>query len=164
MKTINLPKSRADLRSLTPRAFNPKSILVPIDFSPLSETALQKAREIATQFGSKLILVHAAEPIVSPVEYGVVLQDIEALNEQWITERKTRLAAIQESLVEEGLLCRMEVKLGKAWQVITDLAKRAKCDLIVIGTHGRTGPKHFLMGSTAERVVQHAPCSVLVVR
>jgi universal stress protein A len=162
MKTIRLPKTRPDFREAS--SFAPQSILVPLDFSPLSETALQRACEIAEQFGSKLTLLHAVEPIVSPAEYTVVPLEMADVNVQLLGEHKTRLTAIQDRLLEDGLDCQVEVKLGKPWQVITDEAKNIMCDLIVIATHGRTGAKHFLMGSTAERVVQHAPCSVLVVR
>ena len=161
MKTVKLPKSRARLQ---PKGFAPRAVLVPVDFSPLSETAMERAKEIAQQFGSKLHVVHAVEPIIHPVEYAIVPMEMEEVNVQLVNERRTRLEALKSQLGGDGLDCRIDVRLGKPWHAIVDYAKRAKCDLIVIGTHGFTGPKHLLLGSTAERVVQHAPCSVLVVR
>ena len=164
MKTVRLPKGRGRAAGTVARAFAPKTILVPLDFSPLAEAALARAREIAGQFGSKLILLHVVEPMISPVEYAIVPAEMEEMNLQLMAERKTRLGARREEVAGDGLACRAEVKLGKPWHVITEFAKSARCDLIVIATHGHTGPRHLLTGSTTERVVQHAPCSVLVVR
>lgn len=65
--------------------------------------------------------------------------------------------------VPAGLVERVEARLGAPWQVLCDLATLEKVDLIVIGTHGYSGIDH-LLGTTATRVVNHAPCSVLVVR
>ena len=163
MKTVRLPKGRATWMEEN-KGFAPQAVLVPVDFSPISDAALARAAEIAHQFGSKLHLVHTVEPIVHPVEYAIVPLEMEEINVQQVKERRTRLEAVQEQLVAEGLDCAIEVKLGKPWQAIVDYAKKAKCDLIVIPTHGHTGPRHLLLGSTAERVVQHAPCTVLVVR
>jgi len=163
MKTAPLPKSQLALNG--PQAeFAPEVLLVPVDFSALSESALERAKQIAQQFGSKLYLIHAVEPVIHPVEYAIVPREMEDINTQLVAERKTRLEAIHEKLAEEGVASKAEVKLGKPWQVIVEQAKKTQADLIVIPTHGLTGPKHLLLGSTAERVVQHAPCSVLVVR
>jgi nucleotide-binding universal stress UspA family protein len=56
------------------------------------------------------------------------------------------------------------VRIGSAWQEITEIARDRDIDLIIIGTHGYTGLKHLVLGSTAEKVVRHAPCPVLTVR
>lgn len=161
MKTVRLPKSRA---SMTRNEFAPRSVLVPVDFSALSESALQRAKQIALQFGSKLSVLHVVEPLIHPVEYAIVPLEMEEINVKQVKERQARLDALRQELEAEGLDCRAEVKLGKPWHAIVDHAKRVKADLIIIPTHGHTGPRHLLMGSTAERVVQHAPCAVLVVR
>jgi nucleotide-binding universal stress UspA family protein len=139
-------------------------VAVPLDFSALSDGALQRASQMARQFGSKLLLVHAVEPIIQPVEYAIVPAEMEEINMRQVSSCKTRLGRLQQRLEEEGIRCKVEVRLGRPWQVITEAAKRMRCDLIVIPTHGRSGLKHLFMGSTAERVVQHAPCSVLIVR
>lgn len=161
MKTVRLPKTRGTVGQ---SEFAPRSVLVPVDFSSLSESALQRAKQMALQFGSKLSVLHVVEPIIHPVEYAIVPLEMEEINVQQVKERQTRLDALKQEFEAEGVECRAEVKLGKPWHAIVDYAKKMKCDLIVIPTHGHTGPRHLLMGSTAERVVQHAPCTVLVVR
>lgn len=164
MKTARSSKARGRTTTTTAKEFAPRAILVPTDFSPLAEAAMERAKIMARQFGSKLVVLHAVEPVIHPVEYAIVPSEMEEINIQLVSERKIRLAAISHKLKQGGISCRAEVKLGKPWHVICDFAKSAKCDLIVIATHGHTGPKHLLVGSTTERVVQHAPCSVLVVR
>jgi universal stress protein A len=163
MRTTRSSKSRAGSASAKTE-FAPRVILTPVDFSELSSAALARARQIARQFGATVHLVHAVEPIIQPVEFAIVPPAMEEVNMRLVAERKKRLEATSEGLRAEGISCEAVVKLGKPWHVITELAKRLKADLIVIATHGHTGPKHLLLGSTAERVVQHAPCSVLVVR
>jgi universal stress protein A len=162
MKTVRLPRTRTRI----PRndEFRPCTILVPIDFSNLSRGALNKAQQIAQQFGSKLHLIYAVAPIIQPVEYAIVPPEMEEVNQRLLAEQRKRLDLLRQEVVNAGIDCLTEVRLGSAWHAIVDYARRIKCDLIVIPTHGYTGPKHLLMGSTAERVVQHAPCSVLVVR
>lgn len=164
MKTIRLPKGRSHLNRREKSANSPRVVVVPIDFSPLSDAALQRGKQFAKQFGSKLHLIHVVEPIIQPVEFAIVPPEMEEVNTRLVSERKARLETIKQTLRVEGIPCQVQATLGKPWRTIVDYAKRAKCDLIVIATHGRTGPKHLFMGSTAERVVQHAPCSVLVAR
>jgi universal stress protein A len=165
MKKVLLPKSRAPVRlNSDPIEFAPRRIVVPIDFSELAEAALQRAATIARKFDGQLMLVNAVEPIIQPVEFAIVPADLQDINVRQLATHRHRLEALQKRLTEDGLRCRVEAKLGRPWQIVVDTAKRWKADLIVIPTHGRTGAKHFLLGSTAERVVQHASCSVLVVR
>ena len=162
MRTTHLPRSR--IHNGNKFEFAPRMVLVPLDFSALSDAALERASRMARQFSSRLVLVHAVEPIIQPVEYAIVPAEMEEINMRQVSSCKTRLQRLQQRLEEEGIHCKVEVKLGRPWQVICDTAKRLRCDLIVIPTHGRSGLKHLLMGSTAERVVQHAPCSVLIAR
>lgn len=162
MKAVRSPRTKT--RISRKDDFHPCTILVPIDFSNLSRGALNKARQIAQQFGSKLQLIYAVAPIIQPVEYAIVPPEMEEVNQRLLAEQKKRLDLLRREVASGGVDCRAEVRLGSAWRVIVDYAKRTKSDLIVISTHGYTGPKHLLMGSTTERVVQHAPCSVLVVR
>ena len=162
MKTARLPRSRA--RIPCKDEFCPCKVLVPIDFSTLSTAALNKARQVAQQFGSKLHLIHAVELVIHHVDSILVPPEMEEVNQRLLTERKTRLESLRRELTAAGLDCRAEARFGSPWRTIVEYAKRTRCDLIVVPTHGHTGPKHLLLGSTAERVVQHAPCSVLVVR
>jgi universal stress protein A len=162
MRTVRLPRAKS--RIPEPKAFQPQTIVVPIDFSTLSITALNKAREIANQFESKLHLIHVVEPVARDVECILVPPEMGEINQRLFAERKTRLESLRRESMSTGIDARGETRFGSPWRVIINYARRTKSDLIVISTHGYTGPKHLLMGSTAERVVQHAPCSVLVVR
>ena len=74
------------------------------------------------------------------------------------------LNALAKNTIEPQLLKEVIVRVGAAFEVITNVARDCESDLIVITTHGHTGLKHVFMGSTAERVVRHAPCPVFVVR
>lgn len=139
-----------------------KSIIVPIDFSDTSIKALDYALAIAEEFGSQIHLVHVLE---FPAVFNSTSQPSYA---NWDNEAKKsatiRLAELVEEKIDELISVNSEVRFGRAYQAVCETAKEQKADLIVIGTHGFTGLKHLLLGSTAERVIRHAPCSVLVVR
>ena len=75
-----------------------------------------------------------------------------------------RLSKLVTEKVDEWITANDEVRFGRAYKIICETAEKQKADLIVIGTHGFTGLRHLFLGSTAERVIRHAPCSVLVVR
>jgi nucleotide-binding universal stress UspA family protein len=139
-----------------------RSILCPVDFSEHSNAALQYAADVARRFDAKLTLLHVIEPVLYPVAYGlppVSSVDYEALARESATKALEMLVA---SLT--GLKPAHKLELGAASQRICELAKTDGHDLIVLATHGYTGLKHVFMGSTAERVVRHAPCAVLVVK
>lgn len=141
-----------------------KRILMPVDFSAPSKTALKYAEQFAKQLGAGLILVHVVERVWYPHdwEYTPVLEGNigpVALEK----EARVRLTALA-SEVKATVPVTPHVRSGTPWNEIVLAAKEYKADLIIIGTHGRTGLKHIVMGSTAERVVRHAHCPVLVVR
>ena len=140
-----------------------KSILVPLDFSPPSKKALDYAVDLARQFKAKLTLLHVVEPVGTPgfaASFPLVMEDDElmavARNE---LEQQVKAARLPRPMVEKIL-----VRFGRSFHEITEAARTRKVDLIVISTHGHTGLKHALLGSTTERVVRHASCPVLVVR
>lgn len=140
-----------------------KSILVPIDYSAPSKKALDYAVSFAEQFGAKLTLLHVVEPIATPDfanSFPLVMQ-----NDKVMTVCKTQLASlVAQKTIDPKLVKKMLVRLGRSFHEIVDAARMLKTDLIIISTHGYTGLKHALLGSTTERVVRHAPCPVLVVR
>ena len=162
MRTDNTSKERTGGTGKSGMAA--RIIIVPLDFSPLAGHALERAKEYGEAYGSKLVLVHAVEPIIQPVEYAIVPSEMAEINLRQVAASKKRLEEVKSGLESEGLDCEIEVKLGRPWQVIVDTAKAKKAELIIIPTHGYGGIKHLLLGSTAERVVQHAECAVLVVR
>jgi nucleotide-binding universal stress UspA family protein len=140
-------------------------ILVPVDFSQAAELAAAAARVIALQNGASVTLVHAFDPTpLAPIPTRPL--GVDGLMVEADVERR-----IHRSLEEvgerhfEGLEFRVALVLAKnAAQGICDYAAKENMDLIVISTHGRTGLKHMLIGSVAERVVRHAPCPVLTLR
>ena len=142
--------------------FRAQTILVPVDFSDPSRSALRYARSLAEQTGGKLILFYALEPVATPdfAFHPLMLEPAEAAKAAELQLQKIcDEEGVAESLVEHTI-----VRGGAAHTQIADLAEKLGADLIVISTHGNTGIKHVLMGSTAERVVRHARCPVLVVR
>lgn len=175
MKTISKQKRRGDISkrpaktgtSVAAKASGSlsrrlRSILVPIDFSPDSTEALKYAAMLAGQMGAKLILLNVVQPMTGPdfVYFPLVMENDKAMAS---SERELeRIPASQG--VDSSLIDRFVVRYGVPFQEITAAAKSLKADLIVISTRGYTGLKHVLLGSTAERVVRHAGCPVLVVR
>jgi len=137
------------------------SILVAVDFSEYARAALDYAAFLAERFGATLTLVHSVEPYVYPEDLsaGFTLEEIDA---HWMQKQNERLETLRQTVKKE-IPVSVVITMGPAWNRIIGTAKSRNADLIVIGTHGRTGLKHALMGSTAERVVRHATCPVLVV-
>jgi universal stress protein A len=137
-----------------------KSILVPIDFSKSSQKAFEYALPLARQFGGEITLLHAVEP----PPYAMDISYIPRSEGFPTASTKKELDELGNRVVGPELLKDVIVEVGTAFEVITSIARDCAVDLIVLTTHGKTGLKHVFMGSTAERVVRHAPCPVLVVR
>ena len=138
-------------------------ILVPLDFSPDADQTLDYAITLARRLQARLTLLHVIAPlptITMDMDGNVLSTYLDALE----TESTDTMAAYRDRVTQAGLPCNVAVVLGTPFQVIIDTARTGRVDLIVMGTHGRTGLRHVLLGSVAERVVQLAPCSVLVVR
>jgi len=143
--------------------FNLKKILVPIDFSNLSKDALPYAVLLAGHYGAELLLLHIVEkfPIDSLLGRELSHQTTVPLMKQ----AEADLERTAENLSKAtGVQATAVVRGGTPFAEICDAAKTGSADLIVLTTHGHTGLKHVWLGSTAERVVRHAPCPVLVVR
>jgi universal stress protein A len=149
---------------LVPLTIKLKSILAPLDFSPQSQKALHYALALAEQFGASVTLLYVVEPAVYPTEIGYVPAEIDALYRTMDETAREKLAALAEKQVPAQLRGQTLVRVGQPHREITEAAKELAVDLIVIATHGYTGLKHTFLGSTAERVVRHAPCPVLTVR
>jgi nucleotide-binding universal stress UspA family protein len=143
--------------------FKLKQILVPVDFSGPSQKALQYALPLAKKFGAKITLLHVVEPVIYP-ESVVVPPELEEMNLHLMKDSRERLELLRRTTVDPAISSKPKVLLGKPWQEIVNAARSIPADLIIVATHGYTGLKHFFIGSTAERVVRHAPCPVLTVR
>jgi nucleotide-binding universal stress UspA family protein len=139
-------------------------LLVPVDFSAESRRALHCAAALAAQFDASLTLVHVVEPALYPPELSGVISPSRASEASWEAEAKTRLNVLGRQMLGPCRVVETVIRNGLAFFEITETAKALNADLIVIGTHGYTGFKRALLGSTAEKVVRHAPCHVLVVR
>ena len=138
-------------------------ILVPLDFSSSSMEGLAYAKALAKRFGSKLILLNSIA-----LQYYVTSDEYAHCDLPELTKRTEKSARDQmDELVKKtdwaGIQVETALEIGHAGQQICARASDHHADLIVTSTHGRTGLKHILVGSTAEYVVRHAPCPVLVV-
>lgn len=137
---------------------------MPIDFSENSKKALRYAQPFAEQFGAEIILLHVVEPMIRPEGYMIVPVALESRRVARMDEREMRLGSLRHQEIGERIKGDTFVQMGEPHKEIISMAKARKVDLIIIATHGYTGVKHVVLGSTAERVVRHAPCPVLVVR
>ena len=160
---LRSPKGHTAPGEVLPTLINIKSILVPVDFSPESEKALAYAVPFARQFGARLTVLYVVEPTATPdfiSSFPLVVE-----NDKLMAEGKRHLERMVSDLpIEPKLIEKPLVRFGRSFHEITEAARSLKTDLIIISTHGYSGLKHALLGSTTERVVQHAPCPVLVVR
>lgn len=141
-----------------------KRILCPVDFSPFSKAALEEASSLAKGMGSELCLLHAYQnpAYVLPLSgYVGPAGDVVARIRQQLGQE---LEALAEAPRSTGLKVETLVLEGVPYSCIVDHAKEWHADLIVMGTHGRTGISHVLTGSVTERVVRLASCPVLVTR
>jgi nucleotide-binding universal stress UspA family protein len=121
-----------------------REVLLATDFSAASEAAGQAARDLARQSGGTLHLVHVVRPVTAPGDAA---------------EQLTRLA----TALGEGVAVRTALLSGHTAREIIAFARDKRVDLIVLGTHGRTGVSRAILGSVAENVVRLAPCPVLTV-
>ena len=140
-----------------------RKILVPVDFSPPSQKALEYAIDFARQVGGELTLLHVLKPLATPAfpDLGAA----PAFSEQQLVEAESDLRELAARANAAGVAhATCDMRMGFATNEIVDAARELESDLIVIATHGYTGLRHFCIGSTAERVVRAAPCPVFVVR
>jgi universal stress protein A len=135
-------------------------VLVPTDFSADADYALEYAMTLASTLQARLTLLHVIEPLVVGSVETMPYTFIQDLEDK-ITQA---MAPYHERVTAAGLACDYTIVHGVPFQVIIETARTAHIDLIIMGTHGRTGLRHVLLGSVAERVVRLAPCPVLVVR
>lgn len=138
-----------------------KKILVAVDFSPPSREAMRTAAALAAESGAQLTIAHFWQIPLLGAELPVQAQYLEEARsdaEQQLATWKAEAAALANKPVASVF------ELGVPWDELVKLLRRDNYDLVVLGTHGRTGLKHVLLGSVAEKVVRHAPCAALVVR
>ena len=142
-----------------------RTIVVPTDFSADAERAIHSAQRLLAPLAgdARLILVHAFNLPIEYTAYGPIPTSVRYLQDTGL-EAERRLQELADRLTDEGLAVDSVAREGDPSQVIVEEAERRQADLIAMGTHGRSGLRHLLLGSTAERVVQHATCPVMTVR
>lgn len=133
-------------------------ILFPTDFSHTGDAAMDMAEALARDFGASILIVHVEETPTAygggEMYYGMLEPNREDL-EKMLADVKPKDAAIE---FEHHLIT------GEPAEAVARFAKSNDVDLVVMGTHGRTGVMRLLMGSVAEAVVRRAPCAVLTVK
>ena len=141
-------------------------ILVPVDFSPHADRGFRYGATLAQRLGATLALLHVVEdPFVTGAwNSEIVVANVPELLDNLMADAQRRLAMLKESAATMGVTADTAVVIGRPAQAIVDHATEGGFDLIVMGTHGRTGLSHAVMGSVAERVLRKAPCPVLTVR
>jgi nucleotide-binding universal stress UspA family protein len=141
-----------------------RKILVPLDFSRCSDDALEAACELSKRFDAPIMLLHAYVIPTYPLPEGYVMASAETVAEV-LAKTKEAMDKYKQRAQTLGAQ-RVDVTMteGPAFAEIIRIARESGADLIVMGTHGRTGIRHALLGSVAEKVVRKAPCAVLTIR
>ena len=142
-----------------------KTILCPIDMQPRSKMALKKAINIAHQFNSKIILLNIHEEFVSKKKMVMSRVSVSSLGEEFkkiATEAKNEMKNLMKDLEAENVECEYILRDGIASDIIIKISNEMKVDLIVMGTNGRDSLSDYILGSTAQKVVQKATSPILI--
>jgi len=141
-------------------------IVCPTDFSPTSSRAVDYAATMADSFGAELILLHVIPRMDYPLRSFGMASSLQHINEELEIRAKEgleqRVELLHKSLPDVKM--RVVVQHGDAYEATLSCATAESADMIVMGTHGHTGIKHALLGSTAEKVVRLSKIPVLTVR
>jgi len=143
-----------------------KRVLFPTDFSELSLHALKYAVSFAQSYKAELHVLHVVDEAYQYwMAMGPSSLPVGPPPDELVDLAKKELARfIEEHVAKSGVALVSEASMGRPFMEIVGYAKDRKIDLIVLGTHGRGGLRHALLGSVAERVVRKAPCPVLTIR
>ena len=145
---------------------NPKRILWPTDFSPLSLKAAEYVNGFRNIFEADVHVIHVCQPVAStavavPFSGGIPVDVPQA---ELLGSANAHLKRLCNEVFHGDKRVTFEALTGNPWLEVCNYAERSNVDLIIVATHGLTGLKHVLLGSVAERIVQHASCPVLVVK
>ncbi len=148
---------------MAPARIQMERILCPVDFSPFSTRALERAVRLADWFEARVEALHVI-PFLTPAGVGLPyfpapLETTAALREQ----SEKDLAKLVEPFLGEGVPIETRVLQGDPWRVIVDETRNRPPDLLVMGTHGRSGFEHLLLGSVTEKVMRRAACPVMTI-
>lgn len=138
-----------------------RRVLVPVDFSDVTETAVRHAREIVQTYGAEIDLLHVVEEPIYPNAYG--MDPVEFPTEEVVERVEAQLADLaREEIGFEHVM--VEAVVGPPAIGILDYIEKNEVDLVVLATHGRTGFDRLLLGSVTERVLRRSPVPVFVVK
>ncbi len=143
--------------------FSLQKMLVATDFSDASDVAVESALDLAEAMGASITLVHTYSLPTYGYPEGAFIPQAEVAHDL-VTSLTAALKSEIESHAERRVPMAYVLRLGPAPEVINDVAEEIGADLVVVGTHGRTGLAHALLGSTAEHILRAATLPVLVVR
>jgi len=135
-----------------------KKILAPIDFSEYSMRAMHSAWELACEIGAELHVVHVVEP------HFIITSRELARESSMLEQGEEELRRIKKDEFRDSDKVTTSVMVGPPVTSLADYANQHQINLIVMGTHGRTGGERLLIGSVSEKLVRNAPCSVLILR
>ena len=142
-----------------------KRILVPTDFSTAADIALGYAIDFAKRYEGSLELLHVVEDTYLSHGYpDGYFAELPGIHQKVRAESERQLGVLSARCRAAGVTATTQVVDGRPAREIVQIAEKMGADLIVMGTHGRSGIAHFLMGSVAEHVVRTAPCPVFTVR
>ena len=141
-----------------------RRILHPTDFSPASSGAYRQAVQLAKANRAELLVVHVLAPLVLPTDGYVSPKVYDEMNAAAQAEGRKHLDALVRRAKQAGVRARGLLLEGVPHERIAQAARSRKADMVVVGTHGRTGFSRFFLGSVASRVLAVSPCPVLTVR
>ena len=147
---------------------NWRTLLVPHDYSPCADRALRVAADLARHHGGRIVLAHVthlapgitADAMITDKETGEMIRVDQYATKTAVRELDERAAALRQ----DGIAVEVVTATGDVPERILELAEGEKADLIVMGTHGRTGIAHLFLGSMAEKVLRRSSIPVLTVR
>ena len=136
-------------------------ILCPVDFSDRSDRALEYAVFIATTNDASLTLVHVVDHLQGEDHFFILSLTAEELQKKLESEARKKLDLLAQKY-SDTIKVETVIRAGKPFVEIVRMAKENDIDQIIMGSHGRTGIPHMLLGSVAEKVSRKAPCPVLI--
>jgi len=141
-----------------------RTILFPTDFSDASGYAWKYALLHAGKHKAKLVVVHVIHRMPSDYQFLIVAMTPAQIYDRLEDRAKRKLVRLKKEAERVGLRCDTIIRDGQPFVQIIRCAREVRSDMIIIGSHGRTGLAQVLIGSVAEKVVRKAPCSILIVR
>jgi nucleotide-binding universal stress UspA family protein len=142
-----------------------KNIMCPVDFSDSSDHALRYATALAEAHGANLCLLHVVQPPMATMPSDPLLPEFAAdIMKEAVEASREQLKKLADDIESDLPNVTTETATGTPFLEIITAARLQDIDLIVVGTHGRTGLAHVMLGSVAERIVRKAPCPVLTVK